>query len=315
MAEDWRLRSLRGTRADPPHLAADDPYRRAIYGAGLEQFEQLLRAAGVAGPAVRPLLLFYALSQAGRSIVAARGTEPDIVGHGLAEDRRNPPPEDLLHRAVKRSPRQDGKDAFGAVSRAIGSPDLAATVELGALWAALPNTYRIPKESWLPEWRSALAVIDETGYRGEPGKVQVQAMSAGGNPHLDEVATLRDRYTSLPADTEIGVKPSDPLGAGNWFAVLSWDEKTPLAEVAEGTALDEGSQHLLPTLPGGGERPAELMIWWALIYGLSIFARYHPGLWIQALAVDASELAVPLEGVLGAALAAIPAMVLDEVFG
>jgi hypothetical protein len=210
-------------------------------------------------------------------------------------------------------PRDDGKDAFGAVSRAIGSSNFSGTVELGALWAALPDTYRIPEQSWLPEWRPTLAVLDETTYRGKEGEIQVQAMSMSGNPHLDEISTLRGRYPSLPPDIKVGLKSGDSdLGAGNWIVVLTWSEETKLTDVAPGTALDEKSFHLLPTLPGQDERPAELMLWWALLYGLSIFARYHPGLWMEALAVDRSELAVPLEGVLDAALEAIPALIHQE---
>jgi len=238
------------------------------------------------------------------------------MGHGLAESREDPPPEDLLHRRIKRVHRHDGKDAFGAVSRAIGSPDLADDVEIGALWAALPGSYRIPAGSWQPQWRAALAVLDETAYRGKEGQVQVQAMSMGGNPHLDEMSTLRGRYPSLPADTKIGLKRGDPpLGLGNWIAVLTWSDETALADVALGTASDEKALHLLPTLPNQDERPAELMIWWALLYGLSIFARYYPGLWMEALAVDHSELTVPLEGILHAALTAIPALLYREILG
>jgi hypothetical protein len=314
MVEDWQIRGLRGSRARPPGMAADDPLRRAIYGAGLEQFEQLLHAAEVVGPAARPLPLFYALSQAGRSIVAAQGKEAEIVGHGLSEDKVDPPPEDLLHRRIERTPRKDRRDAFSAVSDAIGSPTFYGGIELGALWVALPETYRIPDESWLPEWRPALAILDETAYQGAEGEVRVQAMSAGGNPHLDAASTLRGRYPSLPTDTKVGVKEGEGLGRGNWFAVLTWEEKTKLRQVARGTSLDEKALQLRPTLPGQQEQVSDLMSWWTLLFGLSIFARYHPGLWMEALAVDHSELAVPLEAVLDRALAVIPALVHEALF-
>lgn len=314
MTEDWQIRGLRGSRAHPPGMAADDPLRRGIYSAGLEQFEQLLQAAEVVGPAARPLPLFYALSQAGRSIVAAQGRNPEIVGHGLSEDKLDPPPEDLLHRRIERSPRRDGRDAFSAVSEAIGSPTFDGGIELGAFWVALPGTYRIPDGSWTPEWRPALQILDETAYRGVEGEVRVQAMSAGGNPHLDAASTLRGRYPSLPADTKIGAKESEELGRGNWFAVLTWDEKTELGQVARGTALDEKALQLRPTLPGEREQVSDLMLWWTLLFGFSIFARYHPGLWMEALAVDLSELAVPLEAVLDLALSVIPALVHEALF-
>jgi hypothetical protein len=194
-APEYVMRNIRATRASPPARATDDPHRRAIYGAGLEQFEQLLRAAEVVGPAARPLPLFYALSQAGRAIVAARGEDPDIDAHGLSEDRESPAPRDLLHRRVKRSPGKAGRDAFGAVSRTIGSADLSGSVHLGAVWAALPETYRIPSDSWLPEWRPAVDVTND--IRANSGEGRVHAWSLMGNPHLDGAATLKGRYPSI----------------------------------------------------------------------------------------------------------------------
>lgn len=314
--QDWVLRSLRGTRASPPALAAGDEDRRALYGAALEQFEQLLCAAGAVGPAARPLPLFYALSQAGRAIVAASGDEPHVESHGLTEVRRNPPPADLLHRQIKRAASKNGRDAFGAVSRAIGSPELQAPVELGALWAALPRTYRLPKSSWLPEWRGALDVLDETAYRAEKGESRVQVLSLGGNPHHGEIDTLRDRYLSLPPDTKVSLKPgSEQLGPGNWIAVLTWSVEHDLDAIAPKDAGAGGANHLMPTLPGHDERLSGLMTWWLLLFGLSIFARYHPQLWVRALDVDSSQHAVPLEGLLDQALLVVPALVHDALLG
>lgn len=66
---------------------------------------------------------------------------------------------------------------------------------------------------------------------------------------------------------------------------------------------------LVPTLPGHTELLAPLMTWWTLLFGLSVFARYHPGLWFQALNVDRSTSAVPLEAVLDRALEALPRLV------
>src|SRR6266851_6255194 len=62
---------LRATRASPPGLACDDHDRRAIYGAALQQFDDLIAAAGAIGPVSRPLPLYYAVHQAGKAIVAA----------------------------------------------------------------------------------------------------------------------------------------------------------------------------------------------------------------------------------------------------
>lgn len=311
----FTLRGVRSTRATPPGRAGDDPERRAIYTSSLEQFEQLLRASEVVGPAARPLPLFYALSQAGRAIVAAFADQPRVDGHGLQEDRRNPPPADLLHRRVKRDPKKHGRDAFGAVSRAIGSPELETAIELGAAWAALPGTYRLPPVSWLPAWRTTLEVFDETAYQASPGETRVQVLSMSGNPHFGEVDTLVGRYPSLPADTKVALKPgSEKLGPGNWIAVLTWSADHDLNRIA--SRNDDGSGHvLLPSLAEQQERPAPLMLWWLLLFGLSVFARYHPERWAEALAVDTSEHAVPLEGLLDGALETVPKLVRDILLG
>lgn len=312
---DWMLRNIRGTRADPPGLAAKDPHRRAIYGAGLEQFEQLLEGSKTVGPSARPLPLFYALSQAGRAIVAARGDQPEIEGHGLSQDREQPQPPDLLHRRIKRAPFREGRDAFGAVSRAIGSPDLSGPVEIGALWVALPNTHRIPEEVWLPSWRPALTVMDYTDQRAvQLGLTVIHAISFSGNPHLSPSETLKGRFPSVPADTRYRLLPhSEELVPGNWEMSMTWKADRPLDALAPAESWDpDRSRSLLPTLPNHDEVVNPLMMWWVLLFGLSLFARYEPELWMEALDVDQSPLAVPLEAVLQQALVAVPALLHEE---
>ncbi|MBF6605700.1 MAG: hypothetical protein IVW53_08995 [Chloroflexi bacterium] len=66
---------LRASLFAPPAAATADAQRAATYRAALQQFEELLHAAEATGYAARPLPLFYALSQAGRAIVASRGSE------------------------------------------------------------------------------------------------------------------------------------------------------------------------------------------------------------------------------------------------
>jgi hypothetical protein len=307
--EPWVLRNLRATRASPPGRAAGDDHRRALYGAALEQFEQLLHAAEVVSPAARPLPLFYALSQAGRAIVAAHGDEPDVSGHGLKEDRAQPSPPDLLHRRVKREPARNGMDAFGAVARATGSPELVGGVELGALWASLANTYRIPAESWLPDWRAALQIVDGLTAASDEHKTRVQVLSFAGNPHHDPVETLRpNRYPSLPSATAFALKGQ--IEAGGWIGVLEWGANNDIDAIAPKNTDD--SRWILPALPGHTEALTPLMTWWALLFGLSIFARYHPEMWAEALDVDQSKAAVPLEAILDSALGIMPRLIYNE---
>jgi hypothetical protein len=64
------VRDLRALRYDPPGYAKQGA-RRTTFQSALEQCEQFHAAAHGAGYATRPVQLFYALSQAGRAIVAA----------------------------------------------------------------------------------------------------------------------------------------------------------------------------------------------------------------------------------------------------
>jgi hypothetical protein len=55
------------------------------------------------------------------------------------------------------------------------------------------------------------------------------------------------------------------------------------------------------------------MTWWAVLYGLSMLARYHPVEWEWALAVNSSPVAVLLEQAMDVALIVVPELVLEAI--
>ena len=57
------------------------------------------------------------------------------------------------------------------------------------------------------------------------------------------------------------------------------------------------------------------MLWWALLYGLSILARYEPEQWIDALDINRCDLAVPIEAALDEALRVVPECIRDALTG
>jgi hypothetical protein len=75
-----------------------------------------------------------------------------------------------------------------------------------------------------------------------------------------------------------------------------------------------GTRLLLPRA-GGKEALTPLMLWWVFLFGLSSIARYEPEQWVSALAVNESELAVPIEAALDAALDALPELILAALIG
>ena len=66
---------------------------------------------------------------------------------------------------------------------------------------------------------------------------------------------------------------------------------------------------------GGGPSPSPLMLWWALLLGLSSLVRYYPAVWVRAIDLDESILASPLRQVLDVAIERVPARVLDALRG
>lgn len=98
----WRR--IRGLRAAPP-LLAEEGDRRRVFGAALQQSEELFEASAAAGVASKPVPLFYALSQAGRAIAAAHNPDETwrIFGHGL---NVRGDPADHAPDACNRDPKQ-----------------------------------------------------------------------------------------------------------------------------------------------------------------------------------------------------------------
>jgi hypothetical protein len=139
-------------------------------------------------------------------------------------------------------------------------------------------------------------------------------MSFSGNPYLSASKALEGRYPSIPENFHLRVLSSDAdLGQGNWELAITWKAEQSLETVAPADpSVPNKSRSLLPTLPEQNSVLNPLMTWWILLFGLSVFARYEPELWMEALDVNQSPLAVPLESVLQRALVAVPALLHEE---
>ena len=151
--EIWSM--IRETRSARPGKAHEDAKRGAVYGAALQQFEELMRAAATAGNASRPLPLFYAVSQAGRAIAAAWADGPwTREGHGLKHSMGR----SALRSTVKPDPGPE--DSFSHVAAVTGNHGLTKPVELGALWASLPDLWRYELSD--ERWKRPLRVLRKT---------------------------------------------------------------------------------------------------------------------------------------------------------
>jgi hypothetical protein len=308
------LYGIRASRARPPGLA-DEGERRAVYGTALTQFEELMAAAEMASAQTRPLSLFYALSQAGRSIAAAHLPEEwRLKGHGLRAIGIDSP--DLTD--VEVGP-VSGKalDSFAGVAAATGSETLAGPVGLVELWASLPGVSQlIPEEG--KGHRMPLGVV----LLGDPmsNLHDFRWITAGVAPLLggeaEEALTGYRHGRTAELRSVQGLRPLRSLTAHGEGVEVRWPnpdqdylgEQRALESVAP-TDPVIGDNWLRPELSDGSS-PSDLVIWWAVLYTLSMLARYQPATWSSALDYDDSVWVAALGELLRAGVEIVPALVL-----
>jgi hypothetical protein len=311
MGNEWR--DIRAMRAEPPGLVAGDEGRRLVFSAALQQAEELHQAAAHTGFASRPLPLFYALSQGGRAIAAARSQRAwKIKGHGMKCTSGSSVLEAKL--MVTR------QGAVPTVSRATGSAGFNAPVKLGTLLASLPE------------------VADRAAAR---------VNAAAAIPlHLDDTAARNERYLQLspplgfsaiyfgpegalpPAEQQEGLKRAlapYPRARG-WQSHSAWVTKDGSRGIGLSWPIEENGvrgyralelvatrlgdlYYLRPGLGASGAEINLLMTWWAVLLGLSSLARYEPASWRAGLDSDTSVIASLLEETLDQAQKRVPELI------
>ena len=306
----WAISVIRMTRAEPPGKASTDSDRRATYGASLQQFDELLDAAGASGHASRPLPLFYALSQAGRAIAAAHSETWRVRSHGLAEDRSAAGDDPLLRRVQRRA---RGDDAFSSVCAALNVPDPfgSSGIEIGAAWAALPSL-----NGFLPHWAEEWYPVLQAFNDGLPDADRVMKLHAPSHAPRPRDGLPATAYPSVPAGFEFepAEYPEIPLDPTTFrLGAVRWGPARTTPSVFDVTHSDtrERERWLLPAPPGSDQPFVPLTAWWVLLFGLSIFARYDPGLWSASLNLDSSDRAVPLRLLLDDALESVPDLIAE----
>lgn len=140
--EQWR--GVRHQRADPPALAGRDEDRKQVFQSALAQAEELWDAASVAGPASRPLPLFYCVSQAGRAVCAAWTSTDEWRPrhHGLKrrESDATAPEARALDYAAAVTSQPLG--IYAMVAEATASSTFEGFATVADLWASLPGGRR-----------------------------------------------------------------------------------------------------------------------------------------------------------------------------
>jgi hypothetical protein len=68
---------------------------------------------------------------------------------------------------------------------------------------------------------------------------------------------------------------------------------------------------LTPVVGDGSDWLPPVLLWWILLFGLSLLARYEPAAWRAALDLDQSPIADPLTQLLDDALVVVPALLFN----
>lgn len=300
-----------------------------MFSAALQQSEDLFEAARAVGPLARPIPLFYALSQAGRGIAAAwLAKEWQIGEHGLTEVRTDETwkASGILNFKIKP---QKQRGAFGAVADSVGSTGLTGQVQLGALWSALPGDSLPPGREWL----LALPLWPQTYTQGQETLAKLGATQRGyvylrDDQTPSEPKAVRALLSNYPAAADAQLEtPQDIFQQGwtpwGWGPALiksvSPDSQQPSIAGQSYWAGQlpqykyEREHWLLPVVGDGRDELTPLLLWWALLFGLSLLARYEPVTWRAVLDPDGSELAYNLERLLEEALDITPDLLYEAI--
>jgi len=216
------------------------------------------------------------------------------------------------------------------VAEATGSGQLSSALELGAAWAAIPElmaplpqppledgTWKRPLRVFRPMFDPAHQMLAdmrplELLIDGLPPDADLETLLQYLGDYPTAVGAYMRHTQGMREDSL--VTQLSPVG---FLPVFCWpDVPTNVrvrAQHLNAIAPDYrrlGTRLLLPRA-GGKDALSPLMLWWVLLFGLSSIARYDPELWIAALDVNNSQLAVPIEATLDIALDALPELILD----
>lgn len=343
----WRY--LRASRADPPGLVSEGA-RRRTYSAALEQSEELWNAAKSLGMSTSPITLYYSLTQAGQATMAARcsGNEwRPKPSHGLPPAPPNLP-GDTVPTLASFAVHDEGNGYFQQVASLLGCPSLPNDATLSALISSLPEgdgfigtspnstPVRVTADdgfdSFDPASKSiALAWVSPVPDELIPDSNHVNPSEPEFMPPLTDVSDWLKPYPSLSGDnapTAVSklIKTSPHFAPYNQLR-LSWTLKTetPTDYAAQrelirslisypdsGVWRDDLKGVAIPSVANNTSALHPLATWWAILYAMSMLARYSPAVWMTVLNPDRSPDAERIRHVLDTAIDALPWLILLE---
>ncbi|MEU8965886.1 YaaC family protein [Streptomyces sp. NPDC048491] len=323
---------LRSSRADPPAVASSGA-RGKTYVTALEQAWQMFQAASTVGPATRPLLIFYGLSQAGRAIAAAAcgltGEDWRLKDHGIRATGFH-----LGFPAIEiRTDAAGTAGSFPRVSQLLGSPVWGREdpVRLEDVWDLLPVNIDYPLTN--RDRLTPLYVYDHRVTREDHPLLSVPVSDIPDRV-LDAATpeALADFLTAYPPlarhHSYVTARPAGPqappayerFDEGGGALVFNWLVPNGAVSRAERQAhlramthSHGGLRYFFPVIAPMTKELHPLMAWWAVLYSLSMLARYEPAQWAACINVDKNSHAVPIERILELAIVHVPVLIKDAV--
>jgi len=320
--EQWR--GVRHQRSDPPALAGRDADRKEVFQSALAQAEELWDAAAVAGPASRPLPLFYCVSQAGRAVCAAWTTadewRPRYHGLKRRESRATAPEDRVLDYAAAVT--SQALAIYAMVAEATGSSSFEGFATVADLWTSLPG-WPTPNDLF-GENRPRCLTLEPVRLQGDPRPLVEQlvrpthvALRSAAKLDVDELPAVYPTMTGIQQD---GTRTNVFGGHDPLYTFIGDDGRpVPLYEIGERAPGSRVLSGDLIVRPHVGDMaigpPSDFLTLWALLFCLSELARYYPDTWVQALNPDCSHAAVTLEHGLDLALERTPSLINGALHG
>lgn len=312
-----RLR-MRALRASPPGRAAKGE-RRKVFASALEQSEQLLAAAAAAPPVVRPLLLFYGLSQGIRAVLAADNSLDNNSyqtrgGHGVSTQNLDAELKD-----IELNPHESGM--LPQLCRSMAVDMFVETFKFGNLWAATPDLFEMRLTSLTSEPAVGSLTWARDTFIAEKTVVNIGFQPKTNVEHLTsrtEIADYINRFFQLPLQVEPLPEASlhQSSRITDKFVTLSGHVDAPRDVVSrqfESRVSVGYNPWVAPAIGGATPRPDPLVFWWCLLEALSARARYSPQRWTSDIDPDTSPVAVQLEILLAEAEPRCYRLILDAV--
>jgi hypothetical protein len=286
--------------------------RRSVFRAGLQQSEQLFQASNSVDYSARPLLLYYGLSQACLAILQASPRltpeETSPKGHGMRLEISTAGIGTVV-------PGSDALGELNLIMKALGSGGVGINTTIERLWSTLPDHRR--------GFNTAADITLAPWYLNMPTNPQDDGISIS----VPDVGLLAPNFDATLAAM---IKQRPPLAdldliqarqGSNWFSQSGSDGfvlYTKASNIAdaqrmirmESTYYETLTPRIFASLDGSAS-VHPLVIWLAVLFGLSMLARYHPKKWSELLQIDGSSSAPLLEDILQHATIVCPTLILN----